>query len=96
MTTVTLHYNYIHENRPFPLNDIARSVFVNHFYAQESLVLVTSKRFIRLAECDASTEHSMRNSQQQGINHETVDFTRMARSTDTNKQEFQNDSTIKK
>ena len=61
------------ENRPFPSNDIARPVFMNHYYAGESLVPVTSKKLIRLDECDTSTENSMRNPQLQGINHESVE-----------------------
>ena len=35
--------NCIHKNRPFPLNDFARPIFLNHYYAGKSLVLVTSK-----------------------------------------------------
>ena len=35
--------NCIHENRPLTMNDVARPVFVNHYYAGESFIPVTSK-----------------------------------------------------
>ena len=62
----------IHENRPFPLNDVARPVFVNHYYAGELLVPVTNKKLIHLDECDTSMENSMRNPKSQGSNRESV------------------------
>ena len=65
--------NCIHENRLFPLNDVARPVFMNHYYAGESWVLVTNKKLICLDECDASMENSMRNPQSQGSNRESVE-----------------------
>ena len=58
--------NCIHENRPFTLNDVARPVFVNHYYAGEAFIPATSKKLIKLDECDVSTENSLRNVQQQG------------------------------
>ena len=58
--------NCIHENRPFTLNDVARPVLVNHYYAGEAFIPATSKKLIKLDECDISTENSMRNIQQQG------------------------------
>ena len=51
-----------HSAKPFPegyqlsLNDVARPVFVNHYYAGEPLVPVMNKRYIRLDECDVSSE----------------------------------------
>ena len=63
--------NCIHEDRPLSLNDIARPVFVNHYYAAELLLPVTSKKLIRLDECDVSTENSMRNLQPQGTSCES-------------------------
>ena len=62
--------NCIHENRPFTLNNIARPIFKNNYYAGEPLIPVTSKKFIRLDECDISTENSVRNPQPQAVNHE--------------------------
>ena len=58
--------NCIHENRPLILNDVARPVFVNHYYAGEAFIPATSKKLIKLDECDVSTENSLRNIQQQG------------------------------
>ena len=58
--------NCIHENRPLTLNDVARPMFVNHHYAGEAFIPATSKKLIKLDECDVSTENSLRNVQQQG------------------------------
>ena len=58
--------NCIHESRPLTLNDVGRPVFVNHYYAGEAFIPVTSKKLIKLDECDVSTENSLRNVQQQG------------------------------
>ena len=58
--------NCIHENRPLTLNDVARPVFVNHYYAGEAFIPATSKKLIKLDECDVSTENSLKNVQQQG------------------------------
>ena len=58
--------NCIHENRPLTWNDVGRPVFVNHYYAGEAFILATSKKLIKLDECDVSTETSLRNIQQQG------------------------------
>ena len=58
--------NCIHENRPLTLNDVARPVFVNHYYVGEVFIPVTSKKLIKLDECDMLTENSLRNVQQQG------------------------------
>ena len=62
--------NCIHKNRPFTLNDVARPVFVNHYYAGEAFIPATSKKLIKLDECDVSIENSLRNAQPQGIEHE--------------------------
>ena len=56
--------NYIHENRPLSLNDIGRPVFVNHYYAEEPLIPVTSIKFIILDECNVSTDISARSPRQ--------------------------------
>ena len=58
--------NCMHENRPLALNDGARPVFVNHYYAGEAFIPATSKKLIKLDKCDVSTENSLRNVQQQG------------------------------
>ena len=62
--------NCIHENRPFTLNDVGRPVFVNHYYAGEAVIPITSKKLIKLDECDVSSENSLRNTQPQGIERE--------------------------
>ena len=57
--------NCIHESRPLTLNDVGRPVFVNHYYIGEACIPVTSKKLIKLDECDVSTENLLRNIQQQ-------------------------------
>ena len=39
--------NCIHENRPFTVNDVGRPVFVNHYYAGEAIIPITSKKLIK-------------------------------------------------
>ena len=68
--------NCIHEGRPFSWNDVARPVFVNHYYAGEPLLPTMNKKYIRLDECDDSTENSTRNSQPQTLNCKTVEQSR--------------------
>ena len=58
--------NCIHKNRPLALNDVARPVFVNHYYTGEAFIPATSKKLIKLDESDVLTENSLRNVQQQG------------------------------
>ena len=60
-------FNCIHENRLFTVNDVGRPVFVNHYYAGEAFIPVTSKKLIKLDECDVSTEISLKNAQPQGM-----------------------------
>ena len=60
-------FNCIHKNRPLTLNDVARPVFVNHYYVGEAFIPATSKKLIKLDECDVSTENSLRSIQQQNI-----------------------------
>ena len=62
--------NCIHENRPLTLNDVARPVFVNHYYAGEAFIPVTSKKLIKLDGCDVLTENSPRSAQLQGTDRE--------------------------
>ena len=62
--------NCIHENRPLTLNDVGRPVFVNHYYVGEAFIPVTSKKLIKLDECDMSIENSLRNAQPQGTERE--------------------------
>ena len=45
--------------KSFPLNEIARPVFVNHYYGGESVAM--NRKFIRLEDCDVSVESSMLN-----------------------------------
>ena len=68
--------NCIHEGKPFPWNDLVRTVFVNHYYADEPILPTMSKKYIRLDECDDSTETSARNPQPQIFNCETVEQSR--------------------
>ena len=45
-------------------------MFVNHYYAGEAFIPITSKKLIKLNECDASTESSLKNAQPQGMERE--------------------------
>ena len=44
------------EGYQFALNEAVRPVFVNHYYAGETLVSGMNKRYIRLDDCDISSE----------------------------------------
>ena len=68
--------NCIHKSRPLSLNNIARPVFVNNYYAGEPLIPVTSKELIGLDECNISTENSVRKLQSQGVTHKSVEPSR--------------------
>ena len=68
--------NCVHENRPFTLNDVARPVFMNHYYAGESFIPTTSKKLIKLDKYDISTENSIRNIQPQGTECEYREYSR--------------------
>ena len=57
--------NCIHDSRPLTLNDVGRPVFVNHYYAGEAFIPITSKKLIKLDECDVSSENSLKNAQPQ-------------------------------
>ena len=71
-----------HSGKSFPegyqlsLNDVARPVFVNHYYAGEPLVPVMNKRYIRLDECDVSSESVVGIQQTQGLNREFTEHSR--------------------
>ena len=73
--------NYIHESRPLTLNDVGRPVFVNHYYAGEGFIPMTSKKLIKLDECDVSTESSLRNTQPQGMEREYREHSQNSRIT---------------
>ena len=45
-------------------------MFVNHYYTGEGFIPVTSKKLIKLDECDMSTESALRNAQPQGMERE--------------------------
>ena len=62
--------NCIHENRSLTLNNVGRPVFVNHYYVVEAFIPITSKKLIKLDECDMSIENSLRNAQSQGTEGE--------------------------
>ena len=72
-------FNCIHENRPFTVNDVGRPVFVNHYYAGEAFIPVTSKKLIKLDECDVSTEISLKNAQPQGMERESREHSQNSR-----------------
>ena len=71
--------NCIHESRPFTVNDVGRPVFVNHYSVGETFVPVTIKIFIKLDECDVSTEISLRNSQPRGMECEFKEHSQNSR-----------------
>ena len=60
--------------KSFALNEVARPVFVNHYYAGESMVM--NRKLIRLEECDVSLENLISNQQTQGGNCEFVEHSR--------------------
>ena len=64
-------FNCVHENRPFTVNDVGRPVFVNHYYAGEAIVPITSKKLIKLDECDVSTEISLKIAQPQSMDRKS-------------------------
>ena len=71
-----------HSGRIFPegyqlaLNEAARPVFVNHYYIGETLVSGMNKRYIRLDECDISSESVAGVQQMQGSNRESTEHSR--------------------
>ena len=73
--------NCIHESRPFTVNDVGRPVFVNHYYVGEAFIPVTSKKLIKLDECDVLTENSLRNAQPQGMEREDREHSQNPRIT---------------
>ena len=73
--------NCIHKGRPFTLNDVGRPVFVNHYYVGEVFIPVTSKKLIKLDECDVSTENSVKNAQPQGMEHKYREYSQNSRIT---------------
>ena len=63
---------------------------MNHYYAGEAFIPVTSKKLIKLDECDVSTEISLRNAQPQGMEHEFKEHSqnsRITRQTGRNREE---------
>ena len=73
--------NCIHESKPLTLNDVGRPVFVNHYYVGEGFIPVTSKKLIKLDECDVFTESSLRNAQLQGMECEYREHSQNSRIT---------------
>ena len=73
--------NCIHESRPLTLNDVGRPVFVKHYYAGEAFIPITSKKLIKLDECDVSTESSPKNAQPQGMEREYREHSQNSRIT---------------
>ena len=49
--------DHVRGYRPFPMNEVARPVFVNHYYAGEAVA--TNRKLIRLEDCDISMENSV-------------------------------------
>ena len=56
--------DHVRGYRPFPMNEVARPVFVNHYYAGEAVA--TNRKLIRLEDCDVSMENSVLGQQAQG------------------------------
>ena len=62
------------------MNDTDRPVFVNHYYAGEPPIQFTSKRLIKLDECDELSTDSSRSykipmgNQPRAPNHESVEL----------------------
>ena len=52
--------------RPWWWSVYPRDTPTNHYYVGEAFIPVTSKKLIKLDECDVSSENSLRNVQQQG------------------------------
>ena len=71
--------NCIHESRPLTLNDVGRPVFVKHYYTGEAFIPITSKKLIKLDECDVLTKNSLRNIQQQGAERECREHSQNSR-----------------
>ena len=61
------------EEYQLALNEAARPVFVNNYYAGETLISGMKKRYIRLAECDISSESVAGVQQTQGLNRESTE-----------------------
>ena len=61
------------------MNDVGRPVFVNHYYVGEAFIPVTNKKLIKLDECDVSTEISLGNAQQQGMECEFKEHSQNSR-----------------
>ena len=74
-------FSCIHESRPFTVNDVGRPVFVNHYYVGEPFIPITSKKLIKLDECDSSTESSLKNAQRQGMECEYREHSQNSRIT---------------
>ena len=74
-------FSCIHRNRPFTVNNVGRPVFVNHYYTGEAFIPITSKKLIKLDECDASTESSLKNAQPQGMESEYREHSQNSRTT---------------
>ena len=74
-------FNCIHESRQLTLNDVGRPVFVNHYYVGEAFIPVTSKKLIKLDDCDVLSEDSLRNVQQQGTLREYREHSQNSRMT---------------
>ena len=73
--------NCIHESRPFTVNNVGRPVFVNHYYAGEAFIPITSKKLTKLDECDVSTDNSLRNAQPQDMEREYREHSQNSRIT---------------
>ena len=55
------------------LNETARPVLVNHYYAGEAVVSGTNKRYIRLDDCDVLSECVAGIQQMQAVNRESTE-----------------------
>ena len=63
-------------SKTVPVNEVARPIFVNHYYAGEQLMPVTSKRLIRLNETDSFMTDGEKGPYPQIITHEPIEHSR--------------------
>ena len=64
------------EGYQLALNEAARPVFVKHYYAGETLVSGMNKKYIRLDECDISSESVVGAQHMQNLNCESTEHSR--------------------
>ena len=68
--------NVLPEGYQLALNETARPVFVNHYYAGEALVPGMNKKYIRLDDCDVLSECVAGIQQMQAVNRKSAEHSR--------------------